>query len=169
MDDTYELSPEGNAHLMAVDSYLAEAIEEGRPLETLVATKRLGQIIDARARDAARAATAGSASWTDVGKALGVSRQAAHEKLRAHVRDQMEKGRSKMERAEQAGRAKIRRRATRGREGLDKAVPSPTLDLARQRIDDWEKDEHDKLTRKMEKAREDLKRAERSVETKLNR
>jgi hypothetical protein len=169
MDDTYDLSPGGNAHLMAVDSYLAEAIEEGRPLETLVATKRLGQIIDARARDAARAATAGSASWADVGKALGVSRQAAHEKLRAHVRDQMEKGRSKMERAEQAGRAKIRRRATRGREGLDKAAPSPSLDLARQRIDDWEKDEQDKLTRKMEKARVDLKRAERSVETKLNR
>ena len=169
MNDSYGLSPEGDATVTAVDGYLAEAIRDGRPLETLVATRRLGEIINARAKEAARAATAGSASWTDVGKALGMSRQAAHEKLRAQVRGEMEKGRVKIERAEQAGRAKITRRAARGREGLDKATPSSKIDIARRRIDDWENEQNEKLTRKMQKARNDLERAERSVEEKLGR
>jgi hypothetical protein len=122
---SYELSPEGDAKIKAVDSYLEEAIRDGRPIETLIATKRLGEIINDRAKESARVATADSWSWTDVGRALGMTRQAAHEKLRARVRDEIDKGLAKLERAEESGRAKITRRAIRRREGLDKAPSSP--------------------------------------------
>jgi hypothetical protein len=164
-----EISPEGLAKIEAVDGYLAETIREGRPIETLIATKRLGEIMNDRVKEAARIATAGSWSWTDVGKALGMTRQAAHEKLRARVRDEIDKGLAKLERGEKAGRTKITRRAMRGREGLDKAPSSPKVESARQRIDEWEHAQHEKLSRKVQKAREDLNRAEQSVQEKLDR
>src|SRR5687768_9526442 len=94
----YQLSPQGDAKIKAVDSYLEAAIRDGRPLEALIATKRLGEIINDRAKEAARIATAGSWSWSDVGRALGMTRQAAHEKLRARVRDEIGKGLAKLER-----------------------------------------------------------------------
>ena len=166
---SYELSPEGDEKIKAVDGYLEEAIRDGRPIETLIATRRLGEIINDRAREAARVATAGSSSWTDVGRALGMTRQAAHEKLRARVRDEIDKGLAKLERAEKAGREKITRRATRGRKGLDRAPLSPKVESARQRIDVWEQAEHEKLSRTVQKAREELERAEQSVEEKLDR
>jgi hypothetical protein len=165
----YELSPEGDAKIKAVDSYLEEAIRDGRPIETLIATRRLGEIINDRAKEAARVATEGSSSWTDVGRALGMTRQAAHEKLRARVRDEIDKGLAKLERGEKAGRTKITRRAMRGREGLDKAPSSPKVESARQRIDEWEHAQHEKLSRKVQKAREDLNRAQQSVQEKLDR
>jgi hypothetical protein len=165
-----EISPEGLAKIEAVDSYLAETIREGRPIEALIATKRLGEIMNDRVKEAARIATAGSWSWTDVGKALGMTRQAAHEKLRARVRGEIDKGRATLERAEKAGRAKIARRATRGRESLDKVPPlSPKVESARQRIDEWEQGQQEKLTRQLESAREELDRAEHLVKEKLDR
>lgn len=165
-----EISPAGLAKIEAVDSYLAETIRAGRPIETLIATKRLGEIMDDRVKEAARVATAGSWSWTDVGKALGMTRQAAHEKLRARVRGEIDKGRATLERAEKSGRAKIARRAMRGRERLD-TVPSlsPKVESARQRIDEWEHGQQEKLTRHLQSAREELDRAEKSVQEKLDR
>jgi DNA-binding transcriptional regulator YiaG len=129
----------------------------------------LGEIINDRTKEAARVATAGSWSWADVGKALGMTRQAAHEKLRARVRDEIDKGLAKLERAEKAGRAKITRRAMRGREGLDKAPFSPRVESARQRIDEWEQGQHQKLSRRVQKARDELDRAEQAVQEKLDR
>ena len=166
---SYELSPEGDVKIRAVDSYLEEATRDGRAIETLIATRRLGEIISIRAKEAARVATAGSSSWTDVGRALGMTRQAAHEKLRGRVRDEFDKGLAKLERAEKEGRAKITRRATRGREALDRAPFSPNAESARQRIDDWEQSQHEKLNRKMQKARMDIDRAEQSAQAKLDR
>lgn len=166
---SHELSLEGDARIRAVDSYLDEAIRDGRPIETLIATKRLSEIINDRAKQAARVATAGSWSWTDVGRALGMTRQGAHEKLRARVRDEIDKGLVKLERAEKAGRAKITRRAMRGRKGLDKAPFSPRVESARQQIDEWEQGQHEKLSRKVQKAREEVDRAEQSVHDKLDR
>jgi hypothetical protein len=171
MDEStsYELSPEGQKKVEAVDSYLEDAIRNGRPIEVLIATRRLGEIASHRAKEAARVATDGSWSWSDVGRALGTTKQAAHEKLRARVREEMNEGRSKLERAEQAGHAKIERRAMRGREGLDQAPPlSPKVESARQRIDEWEQSQHSKLSRKVEKARESFARAEQSVQEKLD-
>ena len=167
---SYELSPEGQTKLEAVDSYLHETIRQGRPLEALIATRRLGEIVNHRTKEAARAATEGSSSWTDVGNALGMTKQAAHEKLRARVRDEIDKGLSKLEQAEKSGHAKISRRAARGREQLDQVPPSsPKLEAARERIDEWEKRKHDKLDRDVEKAREDVARTERTVQEKLDR
>jgi hypothetical protein len=163
----YELSAEGDEKIKAVDNYLEEAIRDGRPLETLIATRRLGEIINDRAKEAARTATGGSSSWTDVGRALGMTRQAAHEKLRVRVRDEIDKGLAKLEHAEKAGRAKITRRASRGREGLDKAPFSPKVESARERIDEWEQRQHDKLSRKVQKARRDVARTEQKVQDKL--
>ena len=115
MDEmSYKLSPEGDAKIKAVDCYLEEAIRDGRPIETLIATKRLGEIVNDRAKEAARVATAGSSSWTDVGRALGMTRQAAHEKLRTRVRDEIDKGLAKLEHGEKAGRDKITRRGSVG-------------------------------------------------------
>ncbi len=105
----YELSPDGEARIEAVDGYLEQAIGDGRPIEALIASRRLGEIADARAKEAARVATEGSWSWADVGRALGVSKQAAHEKLRARIQGKIDKKLSKLEQAEHGGHAKIAR------------------------------------------------------------
>jgi hypothetical protein len=169
-DTAYELSAEGRARIDAVDGYLEEAIGDGRPIEALIATRRLAEIADARAREAARVATEGTSSWTDVGRALGVSKQAAHEKLRSRIQDKLDKQRTKLEQAEQAGHAKIARRAQRGREKLDQVpFPSPQVDAARQRLTDWERRKREKLGRDVHKAHEELARAEQTVRDNLDK
>ena len=165
-----ELSPQGVARIEAVDSYLEESIRAGRPIEALVATRRLGEIANDRAKQAARAATDGPWSWSDVGSALGMTKQAAHEKLRARVGEEIAKAVEKLDKAEQAGRAKIKRRADRGREGLDRAAPfSPNIDAAQERVDEWERNQNEKLARKIDKARKTVAEAERSMHDKLDR
>jgi hypothetical protein len=165
----YELSAEGQAKIEAVDGYLEQTIREGRPIEALIATRRLGEIANDRAKEAARVATEGSWSWTDVGQALGVSKQAAHEKLRARIHHKIDKKLSKLDRAEQAGHAKIARRAKRGREKLESAPPAHAkVESARQRLDDWEGRQHEKLSREVQNARQRLARAEQAVQDKLD-
>ena len=166
----HELPPEATNRISAVDGYLEDAIQGGRPIEALTAIRWLGDIANRRSREAARAATEGAWSWSDVGGALGMSKQAAHEKLRARVHDEIAKGLSKIEEAQGAGHAKISRRARRGQEQLDRAAPfSPKVDSARQRIDEWEQSQHERLDRKVEKARRETARTERSVQEKLDR
>lgn len=165
---THELSPEGQTTVEAVDGYLRQAIADGRPIEALIATRRLGEIIDARAKQAARSATEGSWSWTDVGRALGVTRQAAHEKLRARIEDKLDEKHAKLDQAEQAAHAKIKRRAQRGRDTLDRVpLSSPKVQAARERLSEWERREHASIGRGVEKAREKLGRARQSVEDRL--
>jgi hypothetical protein len=165
----YEVAPDGQAAIEAVDGYLGRAIREGRPIEALIGTRQLGEITEARAKQAAQAATEGSWSWSDVGQALGVSKQAAHEKLRARIQDKFEKNLSKLDRAEQAGHAKIASRAKRGRDKLEKSRrPGSELEAASKRLSDWERRRHEKLTRELQKAREELARAEQAVKEKLD-
>jgi hypothetical protein len=165
----YELSSEGEARIEAVDGYLKQAIDGGRPIEALIASRRLGEIVDTRAKEAARVATEGSWSWSDVGRALGVSKQAAHEKLRARIQGKIDKQLSKVEHAEQAGHAKIARRAKRGRDRLDQVShASPKVEAERQRLDEWERGRHGKLGRNVQKARDELARAQREVQEKLD-
>ena len=142
-ENAYELSAEGQASIEAVDGYLEQAIRDDRPIEALIATRRLGEIADARAREAARVATEGSWSWTDVGQALGVTKQAAHEKLRA-VQGKLDKQRSKLDQAEQAGHAKIAARTKRRRDRLDQHA-HPKREAARQRLSETEQRQHEKL------------------------
>jgi hypothetical protein len=168
-EDTTRLSAEGQATIEAVDGYLDGAIRDGRPIEALIATRQLGQIATDRAREAARVATEGSWSWTDVGRALGVSKQAAHEKLRARIHGKIDKELSKLTRVEEEGHAKIARRAQRGREKLDlHSPPTPKGESARRRLDEWERRQHEKLSRDLQNARKELARAERTIEDKLN-
>jgi hypothetical protein len=166
----YELPAEGRTKVEAVDRYLERTIHDGRPIEALIATRQLGEIVDARAKQAAREATEGSWSWTDVGRALGVSKQAAHEKLRARIQGKLDKNLSKLERAEQAGHAKVARRAKRGRDKLDQH-PRPTAktEAARQRLSEWEQQQHETLSREVQKAREELARAEQRVQDELDK
>jgi hypothetical protein len=165
----YELSADGQAKIEAVDGYLEQTIRDGRPIEALIATKRLGEVANDRAREAARVATEGSWSWTDVGRALGVTKQAAHEKLRARIHRKIDKKLSKLERAEQAGHAKIARRAKRGRKKMESVPPAHAkVESARQRLDEWEGRQHERLSGDMQKAREKLARAEQAVQNKLD-
>jgi hypothetical protein len=115
-------------------------------------------------------ATEGTSSWTDVGRALGVSKQAAHEKLRARIQDKLDKQRAKLEQAEQAGHAKIARRAQRGREKLDQVpFPFPQVNAAGERLTEWERRKHERLGRDVQKAHGELARAEQTVRDKLNK
>ncbi|MEA2434859.1 MAG: hypothetical protein QOG54_2316 [Actinomycetota bacterium] len=165
-----ELTPEGIARIEAVDAYLVDSIRAGEPIEALIATRRLGEIASARAKEAAQVATEGRWSWSDIGTALGMTKQAAHEKLRARAHNEIAKGLAKVDEAERTGRAKVTRRANRGREGLDRAAPfSPKVDSARERIDEWEQKQNEKLTRKIEKARRTVAESEKSVLNNLDR
>jgi hypothetical protein len=164
----YEVSAEGQAKIEAVDAYLEQTIADGRPIEALTATKRLGEIAGDRAKEAARVATAASWSWSDVGRALGVTKQAAHEKLRTRVEREFDKSRARLEQAEEAAHDKVARRARRGREGLDSVpVAHPKIDSARQWLDKWEERKHDRISREVQKAREKVSRAEQAAQDKL--
>lgn len=164
MDMGEKISHEGRAKIEAVDGYLEQAIRDDRPIEALAATKVLGEVLDARARQAAGAATAGSWSWTDVGLALGVSKQAAHAKLRADARGKLAKARVKLDRAEKEGHTKIAHRARRRRDKLEKHIElSPRAQAAREALSEKEQREHDRLSSDMQKARVNLSRAERDA------
>lgn len=53
---------------------------------------------------------------------------------------------------------------------MDQVPPLSTkVESARERIDDWERSQHDKLNRKVGKARDEIARAERSALAKIDR
>ncbi|MFF9070467.1 AsnC family protein [Streptomyces sp. NPDC014891] len=56
-----------------------------RPLATLTAVARLDRLTEAAARRAADTAYQRDATWSDIGAALGVSKQAAHQRLARHL------------------------------------------------------------------------------------
>jgi hypothetical protein len=69
----------------AVEAMPAEAAVAD-PVMTLSAAARLDRASRSLAEHAAAAAIAAGMSWTDVGAAYGVSKQAAHQRFARHVR-----------------------------------------------------------------------------------
>lgn len=73
--------------LTALNANLNELAAE-RPLAVLEAVHRLEAVAEARGRQAAAAARARSASWEEIGRAAGSTRQAAHQRFARHVSEQ---------------------------------------------------------------------------------
>jgi hypothetical protein len=69
----------------AVETELAE-VARADPLATLSEAARLERLARTLAEHAAAAATCAGMSWSDIGAAYGISRQAAHQRFARHVR-----------------------------------------------------------------------------------
>jgi hypothetical protein len=63
-----------------------EALVAADPLAALELSARVEALGRAAAADAAVAACAQGASWSDVGNAFGISKQAAHQRFAKHVK-----------------------------------------------------------------------------------
>jgi hypothetical protein len=63
-----------------------EALTGSDPLEALEMSARVEALARATAAEAAVAACRQGASWSDVGDAFGISKQAAHQRFARHVR-----------------------------------------------------------------------------------
>jgi hypothetical protein len=69
----------------AVERELAD-VARADPLATLSEAARLERLARTLAEHAAAAATRAGLSWSDIGAAYGISRQAAHQRFARHVR-----------------------------------------------------------------------------------
>lgn len=69
----------------AVEAELAE-VARGDPLARLREAARLERLARTLAEHAAVAAVSAGMSWSDIGAAYGISRQAAHQRFARHVR-----------------------------------------------------------------------------------
>ncbi len=69
----------------AVEAELAE-VARADPLAALSEAARLERLARTLAEHAARAAAGAGMSWSDIGAAYGISRQAAHQRFARHVR-----------------------------------------------------------------------------------
>lgn len=69
----------------AVEAQLAH-VARADPLATLPEAARLERLARTLAKYAAAAAIGAGKSWSDIGAAYGISRQAAHQRFARHVR-----------------------------------------------------------------------------------
>ncbi|WP_404953142.1 hypothetical protein [Streptomyces sp. 147326] len=77
--------PDEAAALLDEARTLLAQLAEERPLAALRAVARLEALAEQAGRAAAGAAQRGGESWTGIGKALGVSKQAAHQRFARHL------------------------------------------------------------------------------------
>ncbi|MFI5046096.1 MAG: hypothetical protein ACHQIG_03455 [Acidimicrobiia bacterium] len=75
---------------------LDEALGDGDPVAALVASRDLRDALARGESSLARRALAAGATWEVIGAALGISRQAAWERLRPGVAEQIETERARL-------------------------------------------------------------------------
>jgi hypothetical protein len=166
LDDMAQLPDDVRTRIDELDAYLGTAIEAGRPLEALVAIRAVGDVSTRRAREAAQAAADGAWSWKDVGDALGVSKQAAHQKLSRRLDEKREQ----LALREREGHAKVARAFAEAREKIAQHPhAADRREELERRIDERERKRHEALDRRMQATRERLDRREREAHEKLDR
>jgi hypothetical protein len=154
----HPLADEARRAVEQLDEVLRSAIAEDRPIDALATIRATGDVLAPRSREAAAAATEAGSSWADVGQALGISRQAAHQRLGSKVIAQ----RQRIEEAERTGHERITAKFAKARTRLDRRAADPEhLAAARAQVDASERETHERLARKMRSAHEHLDRQER--------
>jgi len=157
MGEAMELPEIARTNIEAINAYLGRAIGEGRPIEALVAIKTIGEVMDLRVKEAARAAADGVWSWADVGDALGISKQAAHQKLSERALAIHER----LDRRERARHERVSRKFEHARETIKKhpAARDPKrAQTIQQKLDERERARHERLSRRTKEMREKLNR-----------
>ena len=76
---------------------LAAVLDAGAPLDALRAGREARELLPAWESHLARQALAGGATWEAIGSALGISRQAAWERLRPGIAQQIQGERDRIE------------------------------------------------------------------------
>jgi hypothetical protein len=93
--DVGELSPGHRAKVLV--TRLAAVVDDSDPLMALSAARAFKEELAGWEAELARRALAGGATWETIGAALGVSRQAAWERLRSGIAAAIERDREELE------------------------------------------------------------------------
>ena len=147
-------SGDGRHIVHELDDLLGRTIESGNPIDALHIIRGVGEVTRRRAREAANAAAQSAWSWSDVGEALGISKQAAHQRFSARLHQH----RARLDQAEKEGHDKIGRKFAHARERLAQHPRGATRPDLADKLDDAERRRHDKLSSKLQEAREKLDR-----------
>ena len=159
-DDPAQPSGAGRDIVRRLDDLLGTTIESGNPIGALYTIRAVGEVASRRARQAANAAAAGAWSWADVGQALGISKQAAHQRLSEKLHQRS----ARLDQVEREGHDKIGRKFAHARERLAQHPKAATrADLA-DRLEEAERRRHDKLSSRLQEAREKIDRQRQRYE-----
>lgn len=149
------LIPEDAELIDSLDASLKKSIDEDRPLDALRTIRAIGDVVSVRAQEAAAAAAQGAASWTDIGAALGISKQAAHQRL-SRANEHL----AKLDAWEKNGHAKIDTKFAEARAHLSRhpklANDPKNAQRVEEKLSKAEQAKHEKLTRKSAAARKKL-------------
>lgn len=119
------------------------------PLGALRVIRDLGDVCTARAKQAADAAVVSSSSWTDIGAALGISKQAAHQRL-AGTSPKLEEVLRRLDAAETREHAKIDSKMSDTRK---KIARHPQREKVERILAEKREEAHEKVSAKMDRAR----------------
>ena len=153
----HQLPDDARPIVEGLDGLIASMIEDDRPVDALITIRAAGDVLAARSPEAAAAAVGGASNWSDVGGALGVSKQAAHQRLGSKVREIQER----LDAHELAKSAKITAKYAKGRAAVDAhdhPLVQDKLDQVRAKLDRAELKEQAKLARKTAAARSKIAR-----------
>ncbi len=153
-DDTAQPAEGGRDLVRSLDALLGRVIESGDPIDALRTIRAMGEVASRRARQAANAAAAGAWSWADVGEALGISKQAAHQRLS----ERLQQRRARLDQVEKEGHDKIDRKFADARDRLAQHPKAATRPGLADRLDEAERKRHDRLSGRLQAAREKIDR-----------